>query len=99
MKLVVISGSAAAGRTAVGKKVAHLLGYDFISKDALKEKLFDSETRSTHDYLWYEAKAKDKFFAIIVQNISDGKSIVIENDFIKKDKKRLKTCLNENVDA
>lgn len=97
MQLVIVSGQEATGKTEVAKKVAQLLGYEYISKDVIKEKLFDTANKSTWDYGWYEKNAKKQFFADITDSVSKGSSTVIESNFIGEDKSRLMGCLKEEV--
>jgi predicted kinase len=97
MYLVIVSGPEATGKTTVGKTVAHLLGYQYHSKDMVKEKLFDTEVQNTWHYAWYENKAKDQFFTTIEQLIAQGTSAVIESNFIGADRQRLADCLNSDT--
>ena len=97
MKLVIVSGPEATGKTMVGKKISDMLGYPYQSKDMIKEALFDTETRSTWDYSWYEDKAKDNFFNVIEQFIEHGTSAVIESNFIAEDRQRLTKCQNKDT--
>lgn len=97
MKLVIVSGPPASGKTAIGQKIADNLGYEFYSKDALKEELFGSQSRTTHDYLWYEVRAKERFFRAIEHTIANNKPAIIESNFTTKDKERLISLLDGNV--
>lgn len=89
MNLVIVSGPAASGKSTVGRKVAQLLGYWFLSKDEIKENLFDTEKRTTHDYLWYEKRAKKLFFDRLQKAASQNESLVIESDFIATDRRKM----------
>ena len=97
MKLVIVSGHPATGKTAVGERIARDLGYKFCSKDAIKEKLFNSGTRTTWDYGWYERRAKDKFYKTIATYMAKSKPLVIEMNFTPQDKRRLRRLLTKDV--
>lgn len=73
------------------------LRYQYESKDRIKEALFDTAPRSTWNYGWYEAQAKQRFFRVIEQLIANNTDSVIESNFIGKDKVRLKRYLKGNV--
>jgi predicted kinase len=96
MRLIIVSGATATGKTTLAKIIADNLGYTLYTKDAIKEEIYDSQ-KENHGYFWYERKAKDAFFSSIQRDISIGKSIVIENNFMRSDKRRLKSLLNKNV--
>jgi predicted kinase len=97
MKLVIISGPSASGKTTIGKRIADELDYSFYSKDQIKEELFDSGSRSTYSFAWYEKQATNKFYALLEQAVKEGKSLVIESDFHKSAEKPIRLCINKNV--
>jgi predicted kinase len=97
MRLIIVSGATATGKTTLAQKIADNLGYVLYSKDTIKERLYDSVPKTNHGYFWYEKKAKDKFFNSIEKDISKGKSLVVENNFMRNDKRRLKSLLNKEV--
>jgi predicted kinase len=97
MHLVIISGPEATGKTAIGKEIAKQLGYEYHSKDIIKEHLFDTAGKSTWRYNWYESRAKDQFFKIVRRLIDSRTNAVIESNFIGADKKRLSECLDPGV--
>jgi predicted kinase len=89
MKIVIVSGAPASGKTTVGKKIAHDLGYEFYGKDTIKEALFDSHPKVIRGYLWYEKRAKAVLINDVQSSFSKGRSVVIESDFNKGDKRWL----------
>ena len=97
MQLIIISGSPATGKTTLATQLAKELGYGFCSKDALKERLFDRETVNTRRFLWYETRAKAQFFSQIQEAIQHDRSLIIESDFNKKDRERLRALLTKKV--
>ena len=42
MNVLIVSGPEATGKTAVGKTISQKLGYQYLSKDMIKEAMFDS---------------------------------------------------------
>lgn len=97
MKLLILSGAEATCKSALAKELATQLGFVYASKDVVKEKLFDSEQRNTWDFAWYEARAKELFFDQIAQLIKDGNDVIIESNFIGKDRERLEKLIEPSV--
>ena len=97
MRLVIVSGATATGKTTLANIIATKLKYILYSKDAIKEKLYDSPVNEKHGYFWYEKKAKNIYLDSIRANLLDGKSVIIESNFLKNDKIRLKSLINESV--
>lgn len=99
MKVIIISGSPATGKTTLAKAIQSKLKYELITKDQFKEKLFESDGRSNiiHNS-WYENEAKSLFRSEIRDKINKNKSIIIESNFVpNKDKKHMAELLR-NVD-
>jgi predicted kinase len=97
MLLIFISGPSATGKTAIGKHLADILGYEFHSKDFIKEQMFDKSGHTTWDYGWYERRAKRRFFQEVKEAIESNRSIIVESNFIGADKRRLARLLNKDV--
>lgn len=97
MRLIIVSGPEATGKTEVGKEVARRLDCKYKSKDMIKEKLFNTENHNTWDYGWYEKKAKKDFFKDISSLVKNDSDAVIESNFIGKDKTQLSNSLNTEV--
>lgn len=97
MKLVIVSGPEATGKTFIGRYVASLLNCQYVSKDMIKEALFESESHNTWNYSWYEQKAKQIFFDTVEDFINQNKTMVIESNFIGPDRSQLIRLLNDNV--
>lgn len=95
MKIVFVSGGEATGKSTVGKKIAEILGYKYLAKDVIKERMFDTEQVSTWNYGWYEKRANDEFFTKIKSNIDSKQRLVVESNFNKKDKIRLIETLKD----
>lgn len=97
MKLIIISGAEATGKSAIGKYIADKLRYAYHAKDIIKERMFDTENVSTWRYGWYEKRAKDAFFDEIKIYVDKGESLVLESNFIGEDKKRLLEILSSKA--
>ncbi|NCU37689.1 hypothetical protein EOL96_01325 [Candidatus Saccharibacteria bacterium] len=63
MNLIIVSGPEATGKTYIARQISSQLGYAYQSKDVIKETIYDTYTRSTWDYGWYESEAKQEFLA------------------------------------
>jgi predicted kinase len=97
MHIIIISGPSAAGKTTVSKIITRELGYRECSKDAIKERLFKASPRSTHRFIWYENHARETFYQEIKSNLLAHKSLVIESNFTKRDRKILASLVNKNM--
>lgn len=93
--IIIVSGASATGKTYLAERIAKSKSMPLISKDKIKEELFESETRTTHDFYWYEKRSKQIFYQRINQAIKADHSFVIEGDLIASDKKRLHSMLVE----
>lgn len=96
MNMIIISGAEATCKTAIGKEIARSLGYKYQSKDMIKEHLFDTESKTTWSYRWYEQRAKQQLFHEVEAFIQNGSDVVIESNFIGEDKKALEKILQNN---
>ena len=83
MKVVIVSGPPAAGKTAISHKIADSLGYEYYSKDYFKEQLFDSESRSKYfNWKWYDDTAYERLIGQLNECISNDQDIIIESNFL-----------------
>ena len=63
MKIILVSGIPASGKTTIAKSIGDKLELPLHTKDQEKEKLFSSETKSTYlRWGWYEKRANDMLF-------------------------------------
>lgn len=95
--MIIVSGATATGKTTLAQIIADEFGYILYSKDIIKEKLYDSQAGTNHGYFWYEKRAKNIFFNAILNDISHAKSLVVENNFMRNDKRRLKSLIGTDV--
>ena len=98
MKLILVSGAEATCKSAISKALAAKLNYEYLSKDVIKEKLFDEKIFNTWNIKAYYKKSKELFFNDIKRIINNNKDSIIESNFIGKDKIRLLTLLSNNVE-
>lgn len=97
MNLVLISGAEATCKSDIGKHLAREIDYTYQSKDCIKEDMYDKAERSTWNYGWYEAKAKQAFFSDIEKLINSNTNAIIESNFIGNDKKQLEQLIGNNI--
>lgn len=84
MKLILINGAPATGKTTLAVTIAHETGIASLGKDQVKEFLFD--TLGVGDREWSRAlgRATNDFLYIVADNVlASGKSLIIENAFEK----------------
>lgn len=82
MRLVIVNGLPATGKTTLAKPLAKLLGIPLVAKDTIKEFLFD--TLGTRDRSWSKTLGKasnDFLFELADILLADGQSVMIENAF------------------
>lgn len=97
MKLIIISGAPATGKTTIAKQLSHAFGYSIHSKDSIKEAIYESEQGARHGFLWYEERSKKKLFHEIEKSVSRDETIIIESNFIKADRPRLQSLIKGDV--
>lgn len=82
MKLVIINGIPGTGKTTIAKPLANQLGFPLISKDTIKELLFDTLGVGDREWSKMLGKASIKFlYNLADELLSKGNSIVIESAF------------------
>ena len=91
MKIILVSGIPASGKTTIAKSIGDKLELPLHTKDQEKEKLFSSETKSTYlRWGWYEKRANDMLFTQLKECIQDNQDVILESNFIPaKDKKHI----------
>ncbi|MHA1991397.1 MAG: AAA family ATPase [Candidatus Hodarchaeales archaeon] len=97
---IIISGPPGSGKTTLGKKIAKQLGLPFISKDSIKESLFDS--LGWHDREWSKKigmASVNLLYKYLESNLVAKRSIIIENAFITKYEKPKLFDIIQNSDS
>lgn len=85
MKLIIINGLPATGKTTIAKPLSKALGIPLIAKDTIKEFLFDE--LGTRDRAWSSTLGKasaDILYQLASTVLADGQSIIVENAFYKQ---------------
>ena len=82
MKLVIINGIPGTGKTTIAKPLAYQLGFPLISKDTIKEFLFDTIGVGDREWSKMLGKASSEFLYSLADDLlSRGHSIVVESAF------------------
>lgn len=82
MRLIVISGLPATGKTTLGKEIARRLSIPFFSKDTIKERLFDE--RGFSDRAWSKKlgmEAYEELYRTVEHTLNNETDCVIESNF------------------
>jgi len=80
--VVIVSGPPCTGKTTLGERIALELGYPFLSKDRIKELLFD--TLGVGDRAWSRklgAATMEILFMLADTELAAGRSFVLEANF------------------
>jgi predicted kinase len=88
--LVVVTGPPAAGKTTIAREIASSLRLPLITKDTIKEALFDG--LGTGDLAWSQRLAPPTFLvmlALLDDSIAAGASVVVEANFVRGEESRL----------
>jgi adenylate kinase family enzyme len=83
--VVIITGPPGTGKSTLGKRLAKELGLPFISKDGIKESLFD--TLGWQDREWSKKlghASVELLFHFLEAQLEAGKSLIVETAFIPK---------------
>ena len=70
MKIVIINGIPGTGKTTIAKPLADQLGFPLISKDTIKEFLFDTIGVGDREWSQMLGKASSEFLYSLVMNFS-----------------------------
>ncbi|MHA2362782.1 MAG: AAA family ATPase [Candidatus Hodarchaeales archaeon] len=82
---IIISGPPGTGKTTIGKKIAKELNLPFISKDMIKESLFDSLGWEDRNWSKKLGLASINLLYIILEaNLTGHKPIIVESAFMPK---------------
>lgn len=100
MKLIIVRGGGATGKTALARKLVADTRFDYFFKDEYKENEFDklvhkprlSEMKKLETLSWY------KTYDAVTNAVAKDKSIVIEGNFMAPQKREIIRRLNDEVD-
>jgi predicted kinase len=79
--LVVVTGPPASGKTSLAQALAHELGLPWISKDALKETLYDALGSGEELEPRLEEAARRLLLTVAEQQLASGLSAIVESNF------------------
>jgi predicted kinase len=79
--LVVVTGPPASGKTSLARALAHELGLPWISKDALKETLYDLFGSGDELEPRLEEAARRLLLTVAEQQLASGLSAIVESNF------------------
>lgn len=96
-KLIIISGAEATGKSAIRDELASRLKIDYLSKDVIKEKMFDTETVSTWNFSWYDNRARQELFHETKDYLAKDSDFIIEANFKSADEAGLKDLIKQPV--
>ncbi len=80
--VILITGAPCTGKTSLGQRLAHDLHYPFVSKDAIKEQLFDH--LGWEDRAWSRKLSQASFELLYywcTAQVQAGQSLIIEANF------------------
>lgn len=83
--LIIVNGLAATGKTTIAKDLAKRLNYVFLSKDGIKESLFDD--LGIKDRSWSKDLGKASFsllYQYLEELVAKGVSVVVETNFVSE---------------
>jgi len=94
--LILVSGAPGAGKTAIARELTMGLGVPMVSKDAIKESLFDSLGRSDREWSRRLGHASmGLLFDFVEGQISTGCSVIAESNFYPhpyEDERKIRVC-------
>jgi predicted kinase len=80
-EVVVVSGAPGAGKSTLAVPLAHALGFPLLSKDVIKESLFDSVGQVDADALASSRRLGGATMELLWRLAAECPSVVIEADF------------------
>ena len=83
--LIIVSGAPCTGKSTIATRVAREFGLPFLSKDAIKESLFDSLGTGGRDWSRRLGLASiELLFKLIATQLEAGRSLVAESNFYRE---------------
>ncbi len=92
MKLIIVNGDTATGKTWLVSKLNANLGYDTFEKDAWKEHQYDKLRKKPGLFLWLriEQAAWRELYATTYQHVLENAPLLIEGNFGSSRRRKLK---------
>ena len=99
-KLIVISGAAASGKTTLGIRLQHDLGIPMLTKDDIKELLFETLPQSDRDWSRVQGKmAMAMMYAGTRTLLDEGLPVLIEAVFNREKAQKDTIALGDELDV
>jgi predicted kinase len=96
-RLFVVTGPPASGKTSVAEELAKKLGVPFLSKDAFKEKLYESFGSEDELEERIDSAALAILFSVVERQLAEGVSVTAESNFdTASDVEPLRTLAREH---
>lgn len=101
MKLIIVRGGGATGKSALACKLVADTGFDYFSKDEYKENEFDKLGRKPRASEMHrlESLSWQKTYDAVEDAISKDRSLIIEGNFMAPQKREIVKLLNDDVDV
>lgn len=104
MALIIVNGHPGTGKTTLAKQLAEVLEMRWVSRDAMKEKMFDqlsdSKPAEMTDVEWSQHLGGQSFemlFDLVRRVLAEGEDLIIETPFTAdKHSERFQTILDTN---
>ncbi len=99
MRLIIVRGGGATGKTALAWRLAQDLKYELYSKDGFKEKEFDKlDNRPTALQMKnLESKSWDLTYSAVKNAVSKNTALIIEGNFMKPQKRQIIKAINKDT--
>ena len=97
MKLIIIRGSGASGKTALARRLAKDMRMQVFYKDAYKEKQFDllDQSPTLKELLYYEKDSWVHTLNAVKESIARNTDLIIEGNLMAPQKRALSRLFNE----
>ncbi|MGH6878679.1 MAG: AAA family ATPase [Rhizomicrobium sp.] len=95
MQIIIITGTAATGKTSIAREVAERLRYKLLSKDSIKEHLFmtDSKRPGLKNWKYYESKSLELLYENVRNSIETNTPTIVESNFHRAEVKKIAEIL------
>lgn len=99
MKLIIVRGGGATGKTALARRLAQDLKYELYSKDEFKEKEFDKLGRrpTALEMKKLESRSWDETYSSVKSAVENKTALIIEGNFMRPQKRKILQSVDENT--
>ena len=101
MKLIIIQGAPATGKTTIGLKLIRDLGYSHLFKDAYKESQYDllGHLPNFKEWRQIELAGWQEVYNAIANAQTEDRSLIIEGNFMNPQIKNIRTLIKPNAEV